>query len=321
MRDTAIVTGNPLRIATRKSRLARWQSQHVAAALTARDGALRTELLPLTTQGDRFVTRPLADVGGKSLFVKELEAALLDGAADIAVHSLKDLPAELPRGLVIAAVMARATPADALVSNRFGAFAELPAGAVVGTSSLRRACQLAHHRRDLCIKPLRGNVDTRLAKLDAGDYDAIVLACAGLERLGHARRIREALPPEIMLPAIGQGAIAVECRRDAEVYERVRTLNDDTSERCVNAERALSLRLGGDCRLPLAAHAVCSGREVRLRALVGAADGGKVLRAEAKSPLQQPRQAGIAAAEDLLAQGAGELLSGFAGADWSQSGD
>ncbi len=313
------MTGNTLRIATRRSRLAQWQSQHVAAALTARDGALRTELLALVTQGDRLGDRPLADVGGKRLFVKELEVALLDVAADIAVHSMKDMPAELPPGLVIAAVLTRATPADALVSNRFDSLAALPDDAVVGTSSLRRACQLAHHRPTLRIAPLRGNVDTRLAKLDAGDYDAIVLACAGLERLGHAQRIRESLPFEIVLPAIGQGAIAVECRRDSEVYERVRALNDDDSERCVAAERALSLRLGGDCRLPLAAHAVCDEREVRLRALVGAADGTRLLRAAAKSPLQQPQAAGVAAAEALLVQGGGELLSAAGATGWDDA--
>ncbi len=302
------MAANPIRIATRKSRLAQWQSQHVAAALTARDDALRTELLPLVTQGDRIGDRPLADVGGKSLFVKELETALLDGSADIAVHSMKDVPVELPPGLVIAAVMARAAPADALVSNHWAGLADLPDGAVVGTSSLRRRCQLAHRHPDFQVKPLHGNVDTRLAKLDAGDYDAVVLACAGLERLGHAQRIREVLPFEVMLPAIGQGVIAIECRRDSGIYERVRALNDANSERCVNAERALSRRLGGDCRLPIAAHAVCDGREVYLRALVGAVGGTRILRAEAESPLRRPQAAGIAAAEALIAQGATALL-------------
>ena len=302
-----------LRIATRKSPLARWQARHVAEALAARDGELRVELLPLTTRGDRVGDRPLVEVGGKSLFVRELEQALIDGVADLAVHSMKDLPAELPPGLAIAAVMKRASPADALVSNRFAVLAEVPDGAVVGTSSLRRRCQLAYHRPALRVEPLRGNVDTRLARLDAGDYDAIVLACAGLERLGHARRIREPLPSETMLPAIGQGAIAVECRDGSGVYERARALNDDDSERCVAAERALSLRLGGDCRLPLAAHATCDGHEIRLRALVGAIDGSSLLRAEAVAPLRRPKIAGLAAAEELLARGAGELLSGLDG--------
>ena len=306
------MSGELIRIATRKSALAQWQSRHVAAALVERDAALRTELLPLVTQGDRVTDRPLTEVGGKSLFVKELETALLDGAADIAVHSLKDVPAELPPGLTIAAVVARAEPADAFVSNRFASLSELPDGAVVGTSSLRRSCQLLHHRRGLCVKPLRGNVDTRLAKLDAGDYDAIVLACAGLERLGHADRIRERLPFDVMLPAIGQGALAIECRLDGEVHARVRALNDEPGERCAKAERALSLRLGGNCRLPLAAYARCDEREVSLRAVVGSADGERILRAEARSSLEQPEQAGVAAAEALLEQGAGELLAGAA---------
>lgn len=297
-------------IATRKSALAQWQSRHVAAMLVERDKALRVELLPLVTRGDRIIDRPLTEVGGKSLFVKELETALLDGAADIAVHSLKDVPAELPPGLVIAAVTARAEPADAFVSNRFTSFAELPDGATVGTSSLRRCCQLLHHRPALRVKPLRGNVDTRLAKLDAGDYDAIVLACAGLERLGHADRVRERLPFDLMLPAIGQGALAIECRADGEVHAQVRALNDERSERCAKAERTLSLRLGGSCRLPIAAYATCDGREVSLRAVVGSSDGTQVLRAEARSPSAQPEQAGVAAAKALLEQGAGELLAG-----------
>ena len=313
------MTGSTLRIATRKSRLALWQAQHVADALTTRDGGLRTRLLPMVTLGDRVKDHSLVDIGGKHLFIKELETALLNGTADVAVHSMKDLPAELPPGLVIAAVMARATPDDALVSNRFGSLAELPNGAAVGTSSLRRSCQLTHHRPTLRVVPLRGNLDTRLAKLDAGDYDAVILACAGLERLGHAQRIREVLPAEVMLPAIGQGAIAIECRNDSEICRQVSVLNDNDSERCVRAERALNLHLGGDCQSPLAAHAICDGGEVRLRALVGAIDGSRLLYAEATAPLQQPHVAGIAAAEDLLAQGAGELLHG-PGADGRQDG-
>ena len=299
---------NFIRIATRKSALAQWQSQYVAAALAAQNSQLQSELLPLMTQGDRMQDVQLSDVGGKRLFIKELELALMRGDADIAVHSLKDMPAELPSGLAIAAVMARETAADALVSNRFGCLADLPEGAVVGTSSLRRRCQLLHYRGDLCVKPLRGNLDTRLAKLDAGDYDAIILACAGLARLGHAHRITESLPFDIMLPAIGQGAIAVECQQDSEIYAQLCVLNDAPSARCTQAERALSLHLGGDCRLPLAAYAVCHENAVSLRALVGAVDGTRLLRAEAKSALQQPQQAGSIAAQDLLAQGAKELL-------------
>ena len=305
-----VATRALLRVATRSSALAQWQSRHVAAALEALDGAVRTELLPLVTRGDRVLDRPLADVGGKRLFIKELESALLEGAADIAVHSLKDMPVELPPGLAIAAMMPRASPADALVSNRFAALDELPEGARIGTSSLRRACQLLHRRPDLRVLPLHGNVDTRLARLDADDYDAIVLARAGLERLGYADRVRETLPFDVMLPAIGQGVIAIECVEGAEVHARVRALNDGDSERCALAERMLSLRLGGDCRLPIAAHATCTEGEVRLRALVGAADGSRVLRAEASAPAHSPQDAGVAAAADLLAQGAGELLFG-----------
>ena len=313
------MTGNPLRIATRKSVLAQWQARFVETALTEYDRSLQTELLLMVTQGDRIIDRPLVDVGGKRLFVKELETALLNDTADIAVHSTKDLPAELPPGLVIAAVMARANPADAWVSKRFARLADAPHDTVIGTSSLRRACQLLHHCPTFKIQPLRGNVDTRLAKLDAGHYDAIVLACAGLERLGYASRIREPLPFEVMLPAIGQGAIAIECRQDSEVYERIRALNDDDSEHCISAERALSLHLGGDCRLPIAAHAVCDEREIHLRALVGTVDGTRMLHAAAKSPVQQPQTAAVTAAKDLLAQGGGELLAGIGKPDWNPS--
>ena len=315
------MVGNTIRIATRRSLLAQWQARFVAAALTVRDGRLRSQLVPLVTSGDRVNDRPVAEVGGKNLFVKELEAAILEDAADIAVHSMKDLPVEQPSGLVIAAVLKRANPADAWVSDRFDRLDELPDDGVVGTSSLRRACQLAHHRPLLRIRPLRGNVDTRLAKLDAGDYDGIILACAGLERLGHAQRIREALPFDLMLPAIAQGAIAIECHRDSTIYERVHALNDEDSERRTLAERAVSLRLGGDCRWPLAAHAVCDGDELRLQAMVGSVDGSKILRATATAESRIPQTVGIHAAEALLAQGAGELLSECDVHGWEQKDD
>ena len=306
----SILAEKTIRIATRKSRLAQWQARYVAAALQKRNEGIHTRLVPLMTQGDRMSDRSLSQVGGKRLFIKELEAALLDDTADIAVHSLKDMPAELPPGLIIAAVMARGPAGDALVSDRFDRLADLPDGAVVGTSSLRRVCQLLHHHPALRVKPLRGNVDTRLAKLDAGDYDAVVLACAGLERLGHEKRIGETISFDVMLPAIGQGAIAVECRENSPVRACVHALNDEESACCTAAERAFGLQLGGDCRLPIAAHAVRDGQEIHLRAAVGDPAGGeRLLRAEARSPVRTPRRSGIAAANALLARGAAELLA------------
>ena len=304
-----VLVEKTIRIATRKSRLAQWQAKYVATALCRHNEGIRTRLLPLVTQGDRVSDEPLLGAGGKRLFVKELEAALLNDAADVAVHSLKDVPAELPPGLTVAAVMARGSAGDALVSNRFNRLADLPDGAVVGTSSLRRACQLLHHRPVLCVKPLRGNVDTRLAKLDAGGYDAIVLACAGLERLGHQERISEVISLDVMLPAIGQGAIVVECHEDSPVRAYLRALNDEESACCVAAERALNLQLGGDCRLPVAAHAIRNGQEIYLRAVIGDPVGERLLRAEARSSARNPQRSGITAANALLAQGAAELLA------------
>ncbi len=298
-----------IRIATRKSRLAQWQARYVAAALQKHNEQIRTRLILLTTQGDRISDESLLEMGGKSWFVKELEAALLNGTADVAVHSLKDVPAELPPGLTVAAVMTRGSASDALVSNRFDRLADLPDGAVVGTSSLRRACQLSHRYPALRIKPLRGNVDTRLAKLDAGNYDAIILACAGLERLGHEARIREVIPFDVMLPAIGQGAIAVECHQDSPARAYVRALSDEESLCCVTAERAFNLQLGGDCRMPVAAHATQDGQEIHLRGMIGDLVSGCLLHAEAHSSAQTPRRSGIAAANALLAQGAAEFLT------------
>jgi hydroxymethylbilane synthase len=294
-------------IATRRSRLALWQAEHVAARLRERHAGLTVELLPMSTRGDELLDRRLDQVGGKGLFVKELELAMSEGRADLAVHSMKDMPAELPPGFVLAAITAREDPRDALVSNRYATLAEMPPGAAVGTSSLRRSAQLAERHPQLTVRMLRGNVDTRLAKLDRGEYDAVVLAAAGLARLGLAGRIRARLSPEESLPAPGQGALGIEC---LEAREDVRTLlallRDPASELCVQAERSVSRALGGSCALPLGAYAERSGDGIRLRALVASADGRRVLRAAAAG--SDPEAVGENAAEKLRAQGAEELL-------------
>lgn len=299
-----------LRIATRKSPLALWQAEHAAAALTAAHPGLRVEIVGMTTKGDRILDAPLAKVGGKGLFVKELEQGMLTGEADIAVHSMKDVPVDFPEGLHLAVILEREDPLDALVSNRFESLDALPAGARVGTSSLRRQCQLAARRPDLRIEPLRGNVNTRLAKLDGGDYDAIILAAAGLIRLGFQSRIRARISPQDSLPAIGQGAIGIECRTDDP---RVNTLisplhHGDTALR-VRAERAMNARLHGGCQVPIAGHATLAGGTLHLRGLVGTPDGTRILRAEAEAPSSDPESLGAAVAAELLSQGAGVILS------------
>ena len=299
-----------LRIATRKSPLALWQAEHAAAALTAAHPGLRVEIVGMTTKGDRILDAPLAKVGGKGLFVKELEQGMLTGQADIAVHSMKDVPVDFPEGLHLAVILEREDPLDALVSNRFESLDALPAGARVGTSSLRRQCQLAARRPDLRIEPLRGNVNTRLAKLDGGDYDAIILAAAGLIRLGFQSRIRARISPQDSLPAIGQGAIGIECRTDDP---RVNTLisplhHGDTALR-VRAERAMNARLHGGCQVPIAGHATLAGGTLHLRGLVGTPDGTRILRAEAEAPSSDPESLGAAVAAELLAQGADAILS------------
>jgi len=299
-----------LRIATRKSPLALWQAEHAAAALTAAHPGLRVEIVGMTTKGDRILDAPLAKVGGKGLFVKELEQGMLTGEADIAVHSMKDVPVDFPEGLHLAVILEREDPLDALVSNRFESLDALPAGARVGTSSLRRQCQLAARRPDLRIEPLRGNVNTRLAKLDGGDYDAIILAAAGLIRLGFQSRIRARISPQDSLPAIGQGAIGIECRTDDP---RVNTLisplhHGDTALR-VRAERAMNARLHGGCQVPIAGHATLAGGTLHLRGLVGTPDGTRVLRAAAEAPSSDPESLGAAVAAELLSQGAGVILS------------
>jgi hydroxymethylbilane synthase len=303
-----------LRIATRKSPLAMWQAEHAAERLRRAHPQLVVELVPMTTRGDRILDVPLAKVGGKGLFVKELEQGLLDGTADLAVHSMKDVPVDLPEGLHLPVVLAREDPRDAFVSVRFAYLDDLPRGAVVGTSSLRRQVQLLERRPDLRIEALRGNVGTRLEKLDRGDYDAIVLASAGLKRLGAADRIREPLSPDTLLPAIGQGAIGVECRRgDARVEALIAVLHDPETEVRVRAERALNARLAGGCQVPIAGHAELDRDRVRLRGLVGRPDGRQVVRGVVEGPPGSAQALGEGLAEDLLARGAAAILRELAG--------
>jgi len=300
---------NALRIATRKSALALWQAEHVAMRLRAAHPHLGVELVPMTTRGDKILDRPLADIGGKGLFLKELEVALEQREADIAVHSFKDVPMRLDDGFAIGAVLERADAADAFVSVHFVHLDDLPQNARVGTSSLRRQAQLRARRPDLRLLDLRGNVNTRLAKLDHGDYDAIVLACAGLERLGLAARIRSRLEPPHWLPAAAQGAIAVELRAgDARTQELLAPLHDEATARCVAAERAMTRRLEGSCQVPIAAFCIETEIGLHLSGLVGDAASGKLIRAEDDGQSEAPEALGERVAHALLAQGAGELL-------------
>lgn len=300
---------NILRIATRRSALALWQAEHVATLLRAAHPGLVVELLPMTTRGDQVLDRALAELGGKGLFMKELEVALLERRADLAVHSLKDVPAELEPGFALAAVLPRADAADAFVSSRHDALAALPAGARVGTSSLRRTAQLRALRPDLQIVDLRGNVNTRLARLDAGHYDAILLAAAGLERLGLATRIRARLAAPDWLPAPGQAAITVEVRAgDARVAELLAPLEDADTRTAVRAERALNAALGGSCTVPVGAWCVVGERGLSLYGMVGDVASGRLLRAEADDAASAPERLGRTVAAALLAQGAGVLL-------------
>ena len=305
---------NSIRIATRKSPLALWQAEHVTARLKALHPGLTVEIIGMTTKGDQLLDSPLSKVGGKGLFVKELEQGMLAGEADIAVHSMKDVPVEFPEGLHLAVIMERENPYDAFVSNTYASLAELPEGACVGTSSLRRQCQLADRRPDLRIEPLRGNVNTRLAKLDAGEYDAIILAAAGLIRLGFESRIRDCIDPVDSLPAIGQGAIGIECRLDDErVHQLIAPLADrDTTDR-VLAERAMNARLNGGCQVPIGGHAVLDGDQLILKGLVGTTDGTRILRAEASGPRAEAEAIGVRVADDLLGQGADAILSALLG--------
>lgn len=302
-----------LKIATRGSQLALWQAHYVRDRLCALDPTLTVELVVLKTRGDKIVDRALSEVGGKGLFVKEIEEALLDGRAEVAVHSMKDLPAELAPGLCLGAVPEREDPRDALVVGpRLSArdVAQLPPSAKVGTSSLRRLCQLKARRPDLQVIPMRGNVDTRLRKLDDGELDAIVLACAGLIRLGHATRITCALSPSESLPAIGQGALAIECRSDdAQTRARLATLDDQPTAQAVAAERAFLARLAGDCKTPLAAHAVLSGEQLTIDGLVGSVDGSTLLRGRKEGAAADAARCGRELAEELIERGADRLLA------------
>jgi len=302
-----------VRIATRRSRLALWQAEHVAGLLAALYPGLVTTLVPIVTEGDRIQDRSLATVGGKGLFIKELENAMLAGEADVAVHSMKDVPAEMPPGLGIATVLARADPRDGFVSNAFGSFRELPRGARVGTSSLRRQCQLRRARPDLAVIVLRGNVETRLRKLDAGEFDATVLAMAGLERLGLASRVREKLSPRQMLPAVGQGVIGIECRLDdARLRDLLVPLEHALTRTCLEAERAFAARLGGSCQSPIAAYAELDGNSVSLRGLVGAPDGSQVFEDRITGPAREAASLGVRLAVRLMEAGAAALLAELA---------
>ena len=299
-----------LRIATRRSRLALWQAEHVRARLEALHAGLNVTLLPLSTRGDELLDASLAKIGGKGLFVKELEAALAEGRADIAVHSMKDVPAELPAGYALAAVLEREDPRDAFVSQKYGNFAALPAGALLGTSSLRRQAQVAARYPTLDIRPLRGNVDTRIAKLDRGEYAAIVLAAAGLKRLGLEARIRSFLPVEDCLPAAGQAALGIEClAARADVKTLVAPLADAVAGACVRAEREVNRALGGSCTIPLGAFAEVRGGRLQLRALVASPDGRRFARAEGEGDAARPEELGLRVAGLLRERGAMEILA------------
>ncbi|MFT6236622.1 MAG: hydroxymethylbilane synthase [Cellvibrionaceae bacterium] len=299
-----------LRIATRKSALALWQAEYVKSRLESIHPQLTVELLPLTSRGDIILDVPLAKVGGKGLFVKELETALLDDKADIAVHSMKDLPMEFPHGLGLSVICEREDPRDAFVSNKFRHFDELPNGAIVGTSSLRRQCQLLALRPDIEIRFLRGNVNTRLAKLDAGQYDAIILASAGLIRLKMAERISQYIAPELCLPAGGQGAVGIECRNaDVDTHALLAPLNHDLSATAVTAERAMNRRLEGGCQVPIACYAIHQNNGLWLRGLVGEPDGSEILTDEISGAVADAEQMGVTLADSLLKAGAGRILS------------
>ncbi|MFM5193270.1 hydroxymethylbilane synthase [Aeromonas media] len=299
-----------LRIATRKSPLALWQANFVKDRLEALYPDLLVELVPMSTQGDKILDTPLAKVGGKGLFVKELETAMLEGRADIAVHSMKDVPVEFPEGLGLHTICEREDPRDAFVSNRFKQIDELPQGAVVGTSSLRRQCQLRAARPDLVIRDLRGNVNTRLAKLDAGEYDAIILAAAGLKRLEMAHRITAFIEPEQSLPANGQGAVGIECRLDdVELHALLAPLEHTETRIRVLTERAMNRALQGGCQVPIGAYALVQGGEIWLRGLVGSPDGTQVIRDEIRGPLTDGEALGHTLAQRLLADGADAILA------------
>jgi len=298
-----------IRIATRRSPLALWQAEHVARLLKESHPGLDIELVKMITQGDKILDTPLAKIGGKGLFVKELEVGMLNGDADIAVHSMKDVPAQLPDGLELSAILFREDPRDAFVSNDYENIEDLPKGAVVGTSSLRRQCQLLDLRPDLQIKSLRGNVNSRLQKLDDGQYDAIILAAAGLIRLGFEQRIKVAIPVNTMLAAIGQGAIGIECRsNDSATQALIACLHDPATASRVSAERAMNLTLEGGCQAPIAGHARIKGDRIRLHGLVAEPDGSVIITEQLEGPIEDAEKIGTTVAKRLLAAGAKEIL-------------
>ncbi|MFZ7274651.1 hydroxymethylbilane synthase [Avibacterium avium] len=304
-----MTTKKLLKIATRRSPLALWQANYIKDRLTQLYPQLAVELVPMVTKGDVILDTPLAKIGGKGLFVKELENALLNGEADIAVHSMKDVPMQFPAGLGLSVICKREDPRDAFVSNSYRTLDELPEGAVVGTSSLRRQCQLKALRPDLNIQSLRGNVGTRLSKLDDGEYDAIILASAGLIRLGMADRIASFIDTETSLPAAGQGAVGIECRTDdLETQQLLAPLADAETTACVLAERAMNNHLQGGCQVPIAGYAVIRDNQLYLKALVGKTDGSLIIRAENQSALENSQELGVQVAESLLKQGADEIL-------------
>lgn len=298
-----------LKIATRQSPLALWQAEHIRERLETLHAGLKVELVTFVTQGDKILDTPLAKIGGKGLFVKELEAALLDGRADLAVHSMKDVPMQLPEGLELAVICEREDPFDAFVSNQFAHFDDLPQGAKLGTSSLRRKSQILKQRPDLDVIDLRGNVGTRLSKLDAGQYDAIILASAGLKRLNLHDRIRHTLTAEVSLPAVGQGALGLECRsQDQQVLDLIMPLMHQDSNACVRAERAFNAYLEGGCQVPIAGFATLENDQLQLEGRVGSVDGQVLLQALVYGHPNDAEQLGVELAKKLLDQGAGELL-------------
>lgn len=302
----------PLRIATRKSALALWQANHVRALLHEAHPGIEIELVKIVTEGDRILDRPLAEIGGKGLFLKELERAMLDGDADLAVHSMKDVPASMAQGLVLDAVLPRANPYDALVSRNGERLADLPAGSRIGTSSLRRKSQLLALRPDLEVADLRGNVDTRLRKLDEGRYDAIILACAGLQRLGLGARITETLQPPDWLPASTQGIIGLQCRQDDDhTRALIRPLADRDTMVVANAERAVARVLEATCQVPLAVHAVLNSGTIWLRSVISSTDGKRSVQAAGEAPASDAVALGERVAADLLKNGAGKIIAGL----------
>ena len=308
------MSSREIRIATRKSALALWQAEYVKARLEQAHPGILVTLVPMVSRGDKLLDSPLSKIGGKGLFVKELETALLENEADIAVHSMKDVPMDFPEGLGLFCICEREDPRDAFVSNTFASLDDLPQGSVVGTSSLRRQAQLLARRPDLEIRFLRGNVNTRLAKLDAGEYDAIILAAAGLIRLGFEDRITSAISIDDSLPAGGQGAVGIECRSaDTQIHALLSPLHHaDTAVR-VTAERALNKHLNGGCQVPIACYAVLEGEQIWLRGLVGEPSGGVLLSADARAPRASATELGVLVAEALLAQGAGDILKAVYG--------